>query len=109
MLLHFKLIGREKIQCFKDCYEIRKSEIQRAVTTECLAKSDSPVVTDFDWKLKWVVGSSSLSSLREPILQMDFHTKQIKDGFLKKDIINFEMNIVELNTFINAIQKSISE
>lgn len=67
------------------------------------------MVTDFDWKLKWVIGSSSLSSLREPILQMDLHTKQIKDETVIKDTVNFEMNIVELNTFINAIEKSVSD
>ncbi|GLV32338.1 hypothetical protein CBL_00951 [Carabus blaptoides fortunei] len=70
-------LGIEQIQCIQQCYQIRKPEIQRFLTKECLAKTDYPVVTDFDWKLKWIIGSSTLSSLREPLLQMDVRTKNI--------------------------------
>lgn len=103
-------LGKDKIKCIKDCYEIRKPEIQRAVTNECLAKMDCPVVTDFDWKLKWVVGSSTLSSIREPLMQMDLYTKQVdQDDNLHCGKINFEMNVHELNQFIQEAEKALAK
>lgn len=99
-------LGVEQIQCVQECYEIRKPEIQRLVTKECLAKMDCPLATDFDWKLKWIIGSSTLSSLREPLLQMDIRTMHIdSDENTLNDSVQFEMNVGELKNFMSEIEK----
>ncbi|KAF5284699.1 hypothetical protein FQR65_LT13452 [Abscondita terminalis] len=88
----------------KECYEIRKNEIYQAVVCEELYKHNSNIVQNIDWKLKWIMGSSKLSSLREPLLQVDLHCFKKKNESVRKTV-NFEMDIVQINKLISDLEK----
>ncbi|KAF5286631.1 hypothetical protein FQA39_LY16205 [Lamprigera yunnana] len=88
----------------KECYEIRKRQIYQAVLSEELELIDNRVVQNYDWKLKWVMGSSKLATLREPLLQLDLHCfiKESKDT----RTINFEMSISQIDKLILDLEKA---
>ncbi|XP_066252168.1 uncharacterized protein [Euwallacea similis] len=52
-------------------YNLRRKDIINSVIKEKLVGSGHTLVENYDWKLKWVVGSSSLTSIREPICQIE--------------------------------------
>lgn len=79
---------------------MRKTDLIKKLQIELLAKQGEPVVIDYDWKIKWIIGSSSLSSIREPIVQIDLHTLKISETNENiTDTIQFEMNINEFKQF----------
>ncbi|KAF2901925.1 hypothetical protein ILUMI_04261 [Ignelater luminosus] len=91
-------------QCIVDCYEIRKEEILQAIIRENLSKCGKPLVENIDWKLKWILGSSKLASLREPLLQVDLHCFKKQDESTRKTI-NFEMNLEQVDKLIAGLEK----
>lgn len=95
-------------QCIIDCYEIRKEEILQAIIREKLSKYGKPLVENIDWKLKWIMGSSKLASLREPLLQVDLHCFKKQDESARKTI-NFEMNLEQVDKLIAGLEKVKSE
>lgn len=102
-------MGTEKVNIVEDCFNIRKSDILSKLQTEILSKLDNPLVTNFDWKVNWIIGSSSLSSIREPIIPVDFSTLHSKNNENIRNIINFEMNSNELDCFTNQLENAISK
>ncbi|XP_026823087.1 uncharacterized protein LOC113561079 [Rhopalosiphum maidis] len=69
-------------------------------------------LVDFDWKLKYVMGSSSLSTLEEPLLQVILH---LKDGPRSNNTENpkvsenvfLEFSQEELLLFIEKLKQSL--
>lgn len=106
--LNLSSIGEEKVKIVEDCFNIRKSEILNKLQCDILCKLDVPLVTGFDWRLKWLIGSSSLSSIREPIAQLDLYTLNNKDDSFKKNLVNFEMNLSEIDNLINKLESAIN-
>lgn len=84
-------------------YDIRKSQIFQALAKENVLKKGHNVVENFDWKVKWVLGSSDFASIRQPILQMDFYCAQKENDSVVSNIINFEMNSETVEEFIQAL------
>nr|CAD7261077.1 unnamed protein product [Timema shepardi] len=100
-------------QLVLECLKIRKDEINVALQRDTCAIS-GPVLEDFDWSLKWVMGSSKLSSLREPLLTVDFHTSQGREKPTsissetkpKINTVSLELDKQELKTLVSALQKA---
>lgn len=93
-------------KCLLDCLDIHKKDIGRALISE-LASISGPILEDFDWKLKWVMGSSTMSSLREPLLQMDFHLSHGKSqGEVNNNTVNVEMDSNELKNLLFSLERA---
>ncbi|KAH0950960.1 hypothetical protein HN011_004418 [Eciton burchellii] len=80
------------------CLKIRREQLTNALLMEHY-KSQLPTVTDFDWRLKLVMGSSKMASLRESLLQLDL----IVEDTESRRIIDLELNKDELETVINTL------
>lgn len=57
------------------------------------------------YTLQFVMGSSKLASLREPLLQLDL----ILENKNSKRILDLELNKDELDTFINTMENIVLE
>ncbi|XP_047001582.1 COMM domain-containing protein 8-like [Schistocerca americana] len=93
-------------KCLLDCLDIHRKDIKRTLIAD-LASISGPVLKDFDWKLKWVMGSSKMSSLREPLLQMDFHLSQGKSqDEMSSSTVNVEMDRNELKNLLSSLERA---
>ncbi|XP_076239241.1 COMM domain-containing protein 8 [Calliopsis andreniformis] len=81
------------------CLKVRREQLTDALLKE-YSKEKHETLTDFDWRLKLVMGSSKLATLREPLLQIDLMVESKET----KRILNLELNKDELETFINAME-----
>lgn len=90
-------------EAIKNCYDVRKDEILQAVAKDNFRQAQLPLVENFDWKLKWINGSSKLASLSEPVLQVDLHCMGIDKP---KTTVNFEMNLEQLDQFILELESA---
>lgn len=87
-----------------DIFNARQKDILNSIVKAHLADSGHMILENFDWKLKWILGSSKLASLQEPICQMDMECvhKNENDVFEKKTV-NFEMDLEKLDKLIDAL------
>ncbi|XP_017891719.1 COMM domain-containing protein 8-like [Ceratina calcarata] len=81
------------------CLKVRREQLVDALS-EDYSREKHDTVTDFDWRLKLVMGSSKLAALREPLLQLDL-TVESKES---RQILGLELNKDELDTFMNAME-----
>ncbi|XP_076673463.1 COMM domain-containing protein 8 [Andrena cerasifolii] len=81
------------------CLRVRREQLTDALLKE-YSKEKCDTLTDFDWRLKLVMGSSKLASLREPLLQLDLMVENKET----KRMLGLELNKDELETFINAME-----
>ncbi|XP_012222596.1 COMM domain-containing protein 8-like [Linepithema humile] len=81
------------------CLKVRREHLTNALLREHY-KRKLPTIVDFDWRLKLVMGSSKIASLRESLLQLDL----IVEDTESRRIINLELNKDELDTIINALE-----
>ncbi|XP_063240415.1 COMM domain-containing protein 8-like [Bacillus rossius redtenbacheri] len=90
-----------------ECLEVRRSDISQALRQE-QCRISGPALEDFDWKLKWVMGSSSLSALREPLLEVDLHLSEGRGepGRTKPSVLSLELDCAELNVLVTALEKA---
>ncbi|XP_014468048.1 PREDICTED: COMM domain-containing protein 8-like [Dinoponera quadriceps] len=84
------------------CLKVRREHLTNALLREHY-KRKLPTLTDFDWRLKLVMGSSKMSSLRESLLQLDLIVEDVES----RRIINLELSKDELETVINALEASV--
>nr|CAI5836126.1 unnamed protein product [Callosobruchus analis] len=89
----------------KKCYEIRKTDIQNSLMKELLLKKGDCLVENIDWKLKWILGSSDLASLREPLLQVILHCVQKHDIRTEKNVIQFEADLYQVDFLVQELMK----
>ncbi|RLU25268.1 hypothetical protein DMN91_003361 [Ooceraea biroi] len=80
------------------CLKVRREQLTNALLMEHY-KRKLPTVIDFDWRLKLVMGSSRMASLRESLLQLDLMVEDTES----RRIIDLELNKDELETMINAL------
>lgn len=86
-------------QSILTCLKVRREQLTDALLKE-YCKEEHETVTDFDWRLKLVMGSSKLATLREPLLQLDLMVESKE----RKRTLGLELNKDELETFINAME-----
>ncbi|KAG5308876.1 COMD8 protein, partial [Acromyrmex insinuator] len=82
------------------CLKVRREQLTDALLREHY-KRKLPTVIDHNWRLKLVMGSSKMASLRESLLQLDL----IIEDKGSRRIINLELNKDELDTIINNLEK----
>jgi len=87
-------------QIILTCLKVRREQLTNALLREHY-KRKLPTVIDHDWRLKLVMGSSKMASLRESLLQLDLIV-EVKES---RRIINLELNKDELDTMINSLEK----
>ncbi|CAH1962008.1 unnamed protein product [Acanthoscelides obtectus] len=98
-------INDDVADAIRKCYEFRKADIQQALVKDALLRKGDCVVENIDWKLKWILGSSSLASLREPLLQVFFHCVEKHDSRMEKKTVQFEAGLNQLDSLIEELTK----
>ncbi|CAH0555472.1 unnamed protein product [Brassicogethes aeneus] len=103
--LDIKDVNSEVIKLIEDCFTVRKSEIIQKVLKDGIVKNGHNLVDNIDWRLKWVMGSSKLATIREPLLQVDLHCTKFdrEENEMKNNTVNFEMDIKQVNNLINEL------
>ncbi|XP_076297659.1 COMM domain-containing protein 8 [Lasioglossum baleicum] len=86
-------------QSILTCLRVRREQLTNALLKE-YSKENYETFIDFDWRLKLVMGSSKLASLREPLLQLDLMVEN-KEG---RRVLGLELNKDELETFLNTVE-----
>ncbi|GJQ82120.1 hypothetical protein Trydic_g15907 [Trypoxylus dichotomus] len=99
----FENVGETLYNDIQKCYEIRKDEIRQNIVKENLLDKDIPLVENIDWKMKWVMGSSSLVTVSEPLLQVDLNCAGSSKP--KKETVNFEVNLEQLEELITKLEQ----
>ncbi|XP_046611821.1 COMM domain-containing protein 8-like [Neodiprion virginianus] len=84
----------------RTCVNIRREHLVKALLREHSIKNGTTLL-DFDWRLKWIMGSSKLATLKEPLLQLDLITEDSKS----QQILDLELNRDELDMLINALEE----
>ncbi|XP_022903378.1 COMM domain-containing protein 8-like [Onthophagus taurus] len=98
----FKIDLQDSIQeAIRNCFTIRKEDIENHVKYENIVNSGLLLVENFDWKLKWVIGSSSFATLCEPLVQIDFNCGG--NGNIKENV-NFEMTFEQVERMIEELE-----
>ncbi|XP_014210148.1 COMM domain-containing protein 8 [Copidosoma floridanum] len=85
------------------CLRVRKSQLTDALLNDYLSRQ-GPTLSDFDWRLKYVMGSSKMASIREPLLQLDLILKDKQ----KEQVLGLELNLEELDLMIDAIESRVT-
>lgn len=86
-------------QLVENCLSIRSTDIRHALVEKTCAISGS-YLNDFDWKLKLVLASDKLSSIKEPRLELDM---ELQNGCDKEEL-SVEMSKEELKYFIDSLE-----
>lgn len=81
------------------CLKVRREQLTNALLRKHY-KRTLPTVIDSDWRLKLIMGSSKMVSLRESLLQLDLIVEDTESRY----IINLELNKDELDTVINTLE-----
>lgn len=81
-------------------FQSRQGDLVGQVVRRRVAQSGRSVVENFDWRLKWILGSSA-AELREPVCQLDL----ICLGDLGKSVVGFECDLNGLEQLISALQQ----
>ncbi|KAB0794673.1 hypothetical protein PPYR_11512 [Photinus pyralis] len=89
----------------EECYNIRRNDIFQVVLRDEVRKGSKDVVENIDWKLKWIMGSSKLDTLREPFLQVDLHCFKKQNDV--RNTFNFEMNLDQVNRLIHDLEQAL--
>lgn len=80
---------------------IRRSEVEEFLIDEFNSRNDKLMVS-FDWDLKWIMGSSSLPTLRTQLATLILNCRK-NDGTI--DTVFFEMNRRKLNELIRMLEE----
>lgn len=102
---NFKLQGipGDIQQALENCYNVRKEQIFQAVMKKSLLENGVDVVENFDWKVKWVMGTSKMVSLREPLLQVNLHCASNNNLEFEADLEKVDSLIAELERAKSAL------
>lgn len=98
---HFSNLSQSMQNALVAAVELRKAEISQFLINEVNSK-DSLLMESFDWDVKWIMGNSSLSSVREQIATMALNCRG-KEQKLKT--LRFEMNRESLEDVIKVLEE----
>ncbi|XP_012283761.1 COMM domain-containing protein 8-like [Orussus abietinus] len=97
--LEYLELPEEVRSCVVNCLKLRQEQLTNVLIRKA-SKKILPTLTDFDWRLRLLMGSSKLATLREPVLQLDLIVEDRKE----RNIVGMELNKEELETVINALE-----
>lgn len=90
-------------EALENCYSVRKQEIDQAAVKQSLLENGvENLVENFDWKVKWVMGTSKMALLREPLVQINLHC-------VGGSTVDFEADVDKLECLINELERVRSE
>ncbi|XP_071489641.1 COMM domain-containing protein 8-like [Diadema antillarum] len=82
-----------------ECVTVRRSELRKALVDNTAAISQAHL-TDFDWKLKLALSSDKISSVQEPLVNLDLSV--LEDGTNK--LVSLELNKEELQRLLASLE-----
>lgn len=87
-------------------FQIRYPDIVDAIVQERLHVTGHPILQNIDWKVKWVLGSSKLANVREPICQLELLCMVMGSNFKPtRTSIHFECDLEKLDQLIGALKE----
>ncbi|CAG9817340.1 unnamed protein product [Phaedon cochleariae] len=92
-------------EALKNCFQMRKNEIFQALAKDAVLKNGNNLVENIDWKLKWILGSSDLATLREPLLQLSLHCIRKNSEKNEKNIVPVEVDLNQVDQLIMELSK----
>lgn len=95
-------VSVEVRRAIHDCLEVRSQDI-RQVFLENTCAVGGPILTDFDWQLKLVLGSDKVANVREPLASVSLRILDERD---KERNVLLEMNKDELSTLIASLESA---
>ncbi|XP_072382896.1 uncharacterized protein [Diabrotica undecimpunctata] len=90
-------------EALESCYIIRKKDIFQHLAKSYILKNGHNLIENIDWKLKWVLGSSDLTVIKEPYLQIDLNGIELCSGEIKTTCLSFEANLEQVDQFIKEL------
>ncbi|CAG9772977.1 unnamed protein product [Ceutorhynchus assimilis] len=76
-------------------FKIHQSTITNTLMKEKLSNKGQNLVEQYDWKLRWVLGTSKLANQRVPLCQLEL--------YCSKNLINFECTFEQVEELINVL------
>uniref|UniRef100_T1JA94 COMM domain-containing protein n=1 Tax=Strigamia maritima TaxID=126957 RepID=T1JA94_STRMM len=92
-------ISQDIHENIEKCISVRSEELHRHLINETCAISET-YLKDFDWTVKYVLGSDSMASIKTPLLSLDLELKRVK----KSEIVSVEMTKEDLLKLINNLE-----
>ncbi|XP_033231432.1 COMM domain-containing protein 8-like [Belonocnema kinseyi] len=102
MPLEYHALPEQVQQRICSCLKVRREQLTDALLRK-QSKNCVPTLRDFDWRLKLVMGSSKMASLREPLLQLDLMVEEKEN----ERLLGMELNKDELDMVINSLESAV--
>lgn len=99
-------LEKSQMETIYDIFQIRRIDIMKYMVNN-LNSLNSPLLNNFNWRLKWVLGSSTLASYKEPLLQCDFVFKKLNDESFKQ--ITTELSSNEVDLILSCLESAKTE
>lgn len=91
---------KEALRC---CYDIRNQEIFQFLAKMYIIKGGNIFIENIDWRLRWVLGSSDLITLKEPYLQIDLNGIKDNCGQTENTFVSFEATLEQVDQLITEL------
>lgn len=89
----------EKDKVLYECLESRRPELKTALITSIVRKSGHAFLVDSDWKVSYVLSSSALSRIEEPIALFTF-TLSTHETF------SVELNVSQMDVLLKVLSEA---
>ncbi|KAL7296704.1 hypothetical protein TKK_0010118 [Trichogramma kaykai] len=103
MPFQYQLISKHVKVVLLKSLRLHRNQITDSLLQKYSSKHFS-TLDNYDWRLKYIMGSSKMISVKEPLLQLDlsFHENR------NHKVLELELNKTELNLLINTIETAVS-
>ncbi|XP_050078616.1 uncharacterized protein LOC126565477 [Anopheles maculipalpis] len=99
---HLSQLSSKRVDRVLEIVNLRRPEIaQRLIDEVNRREGGVPLVESFDWNVSWIMGSSSLASMRKQLCTM---TLACRDSDSKPQAINFEMGREQVEEVIAQLE-----
>lgn len=102
LLSHFAHFNADFQQSVLDVLTTRRSEMEEFLVNEYNSRTND-LLMSFDWDLRWIMGTSNLTTLRTQIVTLILNCKTQSSADLKT--VYMEMNKAELNKLIGILEE----
>lgn len=86
------------------CFNVRKNEIIEKLL-QFKHSENGPLMLDYSWRLKLVMGSAKLTNFVEPLFQLDLRTMENKIDEISFNNVTMEMNNNMLTKLIQCLEE----
>ncbi|CAH1182138.1 unnamed protein product [Phyllotreta striolata] len=91
-------------ETLKICYEIRKDDIFQYLARTYVLKNGNNLIENIDWRIKFILGSSDLTALKDVYLQVDLNGVQKYNEKTENTSVSFEMNLEQVDELIQDLR-----